>query len=595
MNSLFLGHGWHRRPLDRDLAKNIASRTGITFPIAAILVQRGITTPDDAIYHLTPSLSSLNDPYAMADMERAVERVIAAVEARERVAVFGDYDADGVSASIVLSRFLKGLGLDVSVYIPHREKEGYGLNPDALSRFSSEGRTLVITVDCGVSNHDEIAHARTLGMDVIVTDHHEPPPYLPPALAVLNPKRPDCTYPFRELAGVGVAFTFVRALRSRLHGLGFWNGRTVPNLKEYLDLVAIGTVADMVPLLGDNRILVRTGLEVLGAAARPGIASLLATCSITPPLSVDDIAFRIAPRINAAGRMNHARTAQLLLETSDPGRAADLAAELHSLNEDRQREEGKIFEEAQRMIQALGERPAYVCASAAWKRGVLGISASRLSSSHLRPVILFTFHEGTAYGSARSPEGIDLMEALRSCASFLDGYGGHQSAAGLHLPQDRLPAFTRAFEEVIHAQIGRSTYTPVLPIDLSVSVQEIASPEFSRLYPLLEPFGTGYPPPVLAIQDFHVRERRLVGNGHLKLRLGSHHSNGPTLDLLAWGHGDKADLSWDRMEIACTPSLTVWNGKRQISLRLKDARPRNGDVEHEGGNVEKEIRNDSYP
>ncbi len=577
MDSVILGLPWHFASLDYTALDRFVRESGLPDIIARFLYRRGIYTPEAADYHLNPVLKSLSDPWKMKDMDRAADRMVRAVLQRDRVAVFGDYDVDGVTSSALLYKFLKGLGLDVEVYIPHRE-DGYGLSAKGINACASKGCRLLITVDCGITSNEEVLLARGLGIDIIITDHHEPSGSLPQAIAVLDPKRPDCHFPFKELAGVGVAFNLIRALRHRLYKMGYWDRRQVPNLKSYLDLVALGTVADVVPLLKDNRILVRAGLEVLSGSTRPGIRALKAVCGLDSDVTSRDIAFRIGPRINAAGRMAHAYKAFRLLITESEADAMALADELDQLNQERQAEEKLILREALAEIESLGERPAYVLAGHDWKRGIIGIVASRLVEQFCRPVVLLALDGDVAYGSGRCPEGINLYECLCACADYLTSFGGHKAAAGMHLPVNSIQGFRKAFQEVASLTMEQNGVFPRLEIDGAVRIEELLDPEFCRLYAQLEPFGTGYPAPLLALQDFRVSSSRVVGSGHLKLTLRP--QNGPqngylkSMELLGWGQGDKQGLPWDRLELACMPYFSLWQGRRRLELRLRDIRYR---------------------
>nr|HDM99758.1 single-stranded-DNA-specific exonuclease RecJ [Deltaproteobacteria bacterium] len=579
MSSFILEKPWDFASLNTLVIEELAKKSGIPDIIAKFLYQRGINTPEAVSQHLSPTLKSLSDPWKMKDMDKAVDRLVEAVARKEQVAVFGDYDVDGITSSALIFEFLEDLGLKATVYIPHREKEGYGLNGEALRNLASRGYRLLITVDCGISDNEAVALAGELGMDVIITDHHEPPDSLPIASAVLNPKRPDCAFAFKELAGVGVAFNLVRALRHRLYELGHWNGTQIPNLKKYLDFVALGTVADVVPLLGDNRILVRAGLEILAGCDRPGIKALKALCSLDSGVTSKDIAFRIAPRINAAGRMAHADKAFKLLVTKDGSKAKQLAAELHLLNQKRQTEENKILNQALGKIRLLEKQTAYVLSSPEWKKGVIGIVASRLVEQLHRPVILLSMDGDEAHGSGRSPEGINLYESLCACSGHLSSFGGHMAAAGISLPSDSIEVFCKAFQKVVASILEQTDVCPRLMVDCTACIEELIDPGFPRFYEYLEPFGAGYPPPVFAVRNFSVMRSTVVGNGHLKLSLTPRSGikntfNRGSVDLVGWGHGDKIDLPWDELELACRPCINVWQGRKQLELRLKDIRYR---------------------
>lgn len=551
---------------------HLARTVDIPPMVARFLYLRGLRSPEAAAAHLSPTLQSLSDPFRLADMEPAVDRLVRAVAAGEPVAVYGDYDADGVTATALVAGFLRNLGLPVRTYLPHRREEGYGLHLEPLRELAAAGVRLLVTVDCGIANPEEVAAAGELGMDVIVTDHHEPPPHLPRALAVINPKRPGCRFPFKHLAGVGVAFNLVRALRQRLHERGHWGGAPPPNLKAELDLVALGTLADVVPLLGDNRVLVRVGLEVLGATRRPGVRALMEVAGLSGTPTARDVAFRLVPRLNAAGRMDHAGAALDLLLAASAGEADPLARRLHELNQERQAEEAAILREALGLAAGQADRPALVLAGDGWNEGVVGIVASRLVDQLGKPVILLARRGGECRGSGRSPEGLDLFEALSRCAEGLTAFGGHTAAAGIRLPAAHLPAFTERFQAVVAATLEATGAAGRLVLDGPATVEELADPVFGRFFDLLAPFGPGYHEPLFLLRGFELQQKHVVGERHLKLRIGAPNPPGGALDLLAWGLGEKLSLPWDRMELACHACMNEWNGRRRLELRLKDAR-----------------------
>ncbi len=574
MDSLILNRQWRFPDVDEGMVQALAKQHDMPRLIACFLLNRGIYSDSELNRHLNPALSGLHDPVEMAGMEAAVDRLVHAITHGERIGVFGDYDADGVSASALVYLFFKEIGIGCDVYIPHREQDGYGLNQEGLEWLRKRGCSVVVTVDCGIGNVTEVKWAHQHGLDIIVTDHHLPPEELPPAMAVVNPKQAKCSFPFKELAGVGVAFNLVRALRSKLYQMGIWQNGEVPNLKKYLDLVAIGTVADVMPLIDDNRILVRAGFEVLEKASRPGIRALLEVACVRGEISAHDVGFRLAPRINAAGRMDHAEVAFRLLATNDLDEAMVLAKELQQLNNQRQAQEGVILREALALADKIGERPAYVLASDKWKKGVLGIVASRLSDQLKRPVLLLCQEGNELHGSGRCPEGLNLHNILSSCSRYLLSFGGHKVAAGLRLRMDQFQGFVEMFEQKVAEDLGKERLQgSVLGIDAWTDPGRLIDSSFYSSFSKLEPFGEGFPRPLVALKDFELVHKAVVGNGHLKLRLSSRKfpSHG-VIDVMAWGHGDKVDLEWQELELACSPQYNNWNGTKRLQLVLKDAR-----------------------
>jgi len=378
MPSLILKRRWSFKKSEHALIRHLS--TSLSFPesITSYLAARGLVTVEDIENHLDTSLTKLTDPFLMKGMKTAVRRLAQAVYSHETIGIFGDYDADGVTSAALVFLFLKELGLSPEVYIPHREDEGYGLNKKGIDYLYSRGCSLIVTVDCGISNFDEAEYAAALGLDLIITDHHQPQEGLPGCLSLLNPRQKGCRFPFKDLAGVGVAFNLVRALRSVLYRSGYWNGSAPPNLRRYLDLVAIGTVSDIMPLLGDNRILVKSGLQVIEEGNRPGINALKTVSSLSGPVTSIDIGFRLGPRINAAGRMDHAIRAFNLLTSDRVSVAQSLAQDLDKLNQLRQSQERQILRQAAAQIQEMGQKDGYVLADKEWKLGIIGIVASKI-------------------------------------------------------------------------------------------------------------------------------------------------------------------------------------------------------------------------
>ncbi len=583
MSSLILKQKWAMAAVEGPVVEMLVKEAGIPESIASFLVLRGITSPEKAVDHLSPRLALLSDPFLMKDMDLAVNRLVSAVKRGEKVGIFGDYDADGVSASALLFLFLKEIGVEASVYLPHREDEGYGLNRTGIDSLGSDGCSLIVTVDCGITAVEEVRYASDCGLDMVITDHHEPGEAMPQALAVLDPKRPDCSFPFKELAGVGVAFNLVRAVRRRLHETGFFGSSTPPNLKKFLDIVALGTVSDVVPLLEENRILVKSGLEVASSSPRVGMQALKEIARVNGAVDSMHLAFRLGPRINAAGRMDHANKAFRLLVTDNRREALELASELNTLNSQRQSEERIILQDASRQIEAYGPQPAYVLVSEQWRPGVVGIVASRIVERVSRPVILLAIQGDEAVGSGRCPDLLDLHALLSECSHLLDRFGGHRVAAGLKLRVANIDKFRMAIATAVERRLQEVDMTPVLSLDARVTVDHLSKPEFVDVYQQLAPFGPGYKAPLFALHGFTVRSTQVIGKGHLKVILSCGNGSGPGgrfmgncdisgIEIVGWGHGDKIDLPWERLEVACEPGINVWNGRRTLQLRLLDAR-----------------------
>ncbi|NPA94147.1 MAG: single-stranded-DNA-specific exonuclease RecJ [Thermodesulfobacteria bacterium] len=543
--------------------------------ITAFLVNRGLCTRQSIEDHLHSSLSSLTDPFVMKDMDKAVDRLATAVTTGEKIGIFGDFDADGVTAAALLYLFLKEIGAKSEVYIPHREKDGYGLNEQGIDQLASSGCSLIVSVDCGITNVQEAAYLSSKGLELIITDHHQPLEEMPQAIARVNPKRKDCPFPFKELSGVGVAFYLSWALRRRLIERGRFSKSGAPNLKKYLGLVAVGTVADMMPLYRENRVMVKAGLEVLSRAPGPGLKAIMASAGVSGKINCTDIGFRIGPRLNAAGRMHHAMTAFELLTCQDEKEASRLASELEGFNQARQKLERRLLSQVLDMLKTSGDRCAHVFYSDTWKKGILGLVASKVVEQAKCPVILLALDEGGFLaGSGRSPDEIDLFSAISACQDLFLRFGGHRTAAGLKMPLDNIEEFQRRFEEAVQAQALEKATPCVLELDMEVSMEELVTPRYVKCMEWLEPFGPGYQEPVFSTRNFSVREARVVGKNHLKLLISPvNGSVAPTtVSLLAWGHGSLLDLAWHEMEVAFSPSVNEWNGKKSLQLILKDAR-----------------------
>lgn len=533
-----------------------------------ILVRRGIDSPDKIADFLAPSAARLHRPDRLPDIEAATDRIIGAIDTEERICVHGDYDVDGVSGTALLVSALRRLGANVCYYLPHRETEGYGLSPTGLDYCTKTGVDLLVTVDCGSADHAEIRTAIGLGIDVIVTDHHEIPGKLPPALAVVNPKRADSDYEFAPLSGSGVAFKLVWNLLSRL-------GRPREELTDLLDLVALGTIADVVPLVGENRILARFGLTALRRSSRPGLRALMRRAGIPDRrLSGYDISFVLGPRLNAAGRISHAGDAARLLLTDDAQEAEQLARDLDALNRERQGKEERTLQDALRLVakQDLERQRSVVVARSGWPEGVLGIVAARLVEKYARPAIVISLRGDQGRGSARSVNGFDLYAALDSCRRFLLDFGGHRHAAGLTVPANRLEDL-RAGLENYASMLPDDVFLPSISVDAVASLDEINDGVVDFIQQL-EPLGAGNPAPVFASLGLELAGfPRAIGRNrnHLRLRLAG---RGREIEAVAWNRG--ADLvrlpSGRRIDAVYVLERHSYRGQTTTRLRIKDLR-----------------------
>jgi len=555
---------WRFRPEEPQTARALVRALGIQELTARVLVARGVRDPEEADRFLRPSLDQLPHPFRMPDAALAARRLQEALQRGEHIAIYGDYDADGICATALLVGTIRSLGGWVTYYIPHRTQEGYGLNAEALSFLRKQGVRLIVTVDCGVSQVEEVRLARQQGMDVIITDHHEVSPPLPPALAVMNPKRPDRPFPFRELAGVGVAWWLLAALRA----LGV---RLSPSAG--LDLVALGTVGDLAPLQGLNRILVHQGLRELSNSSRPGIVALKEVCGLEGrPLGVREVSYRMVPRLNASGRVGYASEGVELLLAPSLEQARQLARCLELRNQERQRLEDQVVREARGMVlqdPQLTQRRTLVLCSSEWHPGVVGIGAMRLVEEFNRPVILLCLEEGRARGSGRSIEAFPLYQALQNCSGLLETFGGHAFAAGLSLRPERLEEFRRRFEELGAGWLSEEDLTPRLVLDGRLSLGELNREALEELE-RMAPFGSANPEPSFAAGPLSVLRRLQDPNGSLRLYL---QDRGLTYEAEAVGPLELDPGNAPRLSIAFTPLMRTWQGVETLRLLIRDLHP----------------------
>ena len=527
--------------------------------LSDLLAIRGIDTPEKADRFLNPRPEDLNDPFLLQDMAKIIALLKEAIARKARIMVWGDYDADGICAASILTETLRDEGADVSWRLPSRHTEGYGLNENAV-REIAETHDLLITVDCGISNAGEVALAKSLGLTVIVTDHHALPPELPPADAVTNPLLGN--YPCPYLCGAGVALKICQALQG------------MEGVEKRLDLAAIATVADVVPLLEENRIIVREGLKRIESSSRPGLQALLRTSATTLPLKSDHLAFRLGPRLNAAGRLESAALAAELLMTRDPGRAAELADRLEQLNTRRQQLEKAMTAEADAQAR---QRPDFqdarclIVSGEDWNPGLIGLTAGRLCERYHKPAIALSFSGDTATGSCRSVPGVNIVEMLRACEDLLVRFGGHAQAAGLTVRRDQLEAFRLRLDQVIRDSCDPVCFEPMKEYDLAVPFRRWTPQTLARLS-CLEPSGCGNPPPVFLLQDASVQSMRRVGRdlSHLQMTLLS---DSAFIKGIAFSMGDAADAGLRQVDILYRPILNEFRGQTTVEAQVSAMRP----------------------
>lgn len=548
----------------------MARALGIHPVVAGLLAARGVTDATAAREFLKPSLDSLHDPFTLPDMHLAAERIVQAISRRETVMVHGDYDVDGVTSTALMVRFLSKLGADVQYFIPHRQINQYGLNADAISAAARSGATLVLALDCGVTALEPVALGRRLGLDMVIIDHHEPAESLPDATAVVDPKRHDSHYPERDLASVGLCFKTASAVCTLLDISHEYLQRA------FLDLVALGTVADVVPLLGENRTLTFHGLTLLSQTRKVGLQALLRSCSLSGPLRAQDVAFRLAPRINAVGRMGDATEALELMLTEDTEEATRLALRLEAANRERQREQESAYREALAMLAEDPDREldrVLVLANPGWHIGVVGIVASKILERHGRPCIMLVEDGEEARGSARSLEGFDIARALGACSDSLLRYGGHALAAGLALRSEHLDSLRSRLNEVAAGALPETDLGPRVRADAELLLDEIDAELLSDLQ-RLEPCGQANPAPRFITRGCEVMDARGVGRDGNHLKMYVSQGDRP-IECIGFGMADEVRRiePGDIVDLCYSPEINEYNGTRGIQLRLEAVRP----------------------
>jgi single-stranded-DNA-specific exonuclease len=566
---------WEDKPADETRGQTFTDALGVPPVIGRLLAQRDLVDADAARNFLDPQLSQLHDPFRLAGMSEAVDRLLGAVARREKIAIHGDYDVDGITSTVMLRRALEILGADVSHFVPERVRDGYGLQPATIERLQAAGAQVIVSVDCGIRASEAAARARELGVDLIITDHHEPEASLPRALAVINPKRTDCAYPDKHLAGVGVALKVVQGLLQR-------SGRGQDLLPHFVKMAAIGTLADVVPLVGENRVIARAGLAGLTAGPNSaGLEALIEACGLTGrTLDSFHVSFMMAPRINAAGRMSTPElAAELLLLRGKDGatraRARELATQLAGENTRRQEQEQSIVTEARRSVEkdpSVGAHNVLVVCGDAWHRGVIGIVASKLVDAFHKPAIVLSIENGIAHGSCRSIPAFDLLAALETMPELFIKFGGHKQAAGVTLEAERIPELRRRLAELGAAQLTHDDLLPRLRIDAPLGLREISGSVIDGLS-RMGPFGAGNPKPVFRASPVELIEKpRILKERHLALML---RQDGRAFRAMYWRFSEREPyLSANRsgLELAYSLEQNEFRGEKVTELSVADVR-----------------------
>ncbi len=571
---------WKAREEDGILQRELSQALQVSPIVARILLNRGITTPQEARQFMESGSSMLHDPFLLPDLPKAVERIESALGGNEKILIYGDYDVDGVTATSLYVEFFKMLGKSADYYIPSRLDEGYGLNKKAVQRIGEMGVGLMITADCGTTSHAEIALAQELGIDVIVTDHHQVPRELPPAYAMINPHRSDANYPFTGLCAVGIALKVVQGLLIRKEGIGEGlHHRLLP----LLDLVALGTIADVAPLRDENRYLVKEGLQLLSEGRRLGIRMLKEVCGLGgKDVGVGTVGFVLAPRINAGGRMARANEGVILLTTSSQEEARRAAHFLDQQNQERQRIEAEILKEVHEKVASevdLEQAKALVLASSKWHPGVIGIIASRVVERYYRPTIIIALtSDGIGKGSARSIPAFHLYEGLTRCSDLMEAFGGHQYAAGLTIREEKIGLLRERLGSIVSESLSPEDFQPGLMVDAEVQLDDLDL-RLMRELDRLSPYGVANPEPVLVARALEPLFPKVVGNGHLKLRV---RRGAISCDAIGFRMGDLFSqlLSKEtRIDLAFTLTQDTWQGQERLQLRIRDLRAHEGPEE----------------
>jgi single-stranded-DNA-specific exonuclease len=561
-------HRWTiAEPPNTEIVGSLAREINVAEPIAKILVHRGIDTYEKAKAYFRPTIDQLHDPFLMDGMAQATTRILSALQTGEKILVYGDYDVDGTNGAAMLYLFLKELGGDVEYYIPDRIKEGYGISQPGIDVAHQQGVTLIIAVDCGITAVGQVEYAGTLGIEVIICDHHEPGPTLPKAWAVLDPIKPGDSYPFKNLSGCGVAFKLVQGLAAKL-------GKK-PVLGPYLDFVALATTADIVPLVEENRVLTKLGIEIINQSPRPGIRALVESAGLQlGRITSGQIVFVLAPRINAVGRLGDAKRAVQLLTCAESSTAEDLAKVLEEENMQRRRIDEDTFAQAQELAEAMldiDSESAIVLHRETWHPGVIGIVASRMVEKYYKPSIMMSTVDGVAKGSARSVSGFDVYKALKKCEDKLIQFGGHKYAAGLTVEIARLDEFREAFNAAVKELMTEELKTPEIRVDSEIDLTDL-SPKFIRILKEFAPFGPGNMKPTFLARNLEIAGTpRIVGKNHLRFRV---RQNGTVFDAIGFGLGGLLPLvSGGRKDLQCVFSVEESEWNTSNGFKRSDAIP----------------------
>ncbi len=559
----------YAQPEQEESVPKLGEKLGIPDKIARLLAIRGIKTYDDAKYFFRPKIELLHDPFLMKDMEAGAERLALAIRKSEKVLVYGDYDVDGTTATSCVYTFLKEFGVNADYYIPHRFKEGYGINPEGIHYAEQINASLIVSVDCGITAIEEAKSANEKGIDLIICDHHTVGSEIPAAIAVLDPKRPDCNYPFDGLSGAGVGFKLIQGTIEKL-------GLPASVAHQFLDLVAISIASDIVPIIDENRVLMKAGLHMIQRSPRVGIKALLDLINVKKDeVNTSKIVFSIGPRINAAGRMGDASTAVKLMISETLAEAKAHAYELESVNMKRRDTDSKTLKEAMAQIDKefdMDETSTIVLYSEDWHLGVIGIVASRLVDLYHRPAIMLSKVDGKIKGSARSIKGFNIYDAIKKCEDLLEQFGGHEFAAGLTLESGKLTEFRRRINELAYTDLSENSFEPELTIDAKLDLAEVDM-KFWKLLSQFEPFGPGNLRPIFVSEDVKVvGVPTIVGNGHLKMKVSQNGSG--VFDTIGFNMHEYLPAVRNgqdqKLNIAYSLEENYWNGRRSIQIRLRD-------------------------